>query len=217
MSTYKKVFAALALLFLLVAAPASAGVLNGHALSFNDGNGPSAGAWTGTSAYTNGLASPNNLNGTVDYSVMTVADFATAFPTATYVPGGALVYMYQVNNTGTFSLSAEIVGINNPANAIGQFLNTAGEIASSLFGFDTGGNAVWNFTNPFVGTNQSTYILAFSSPNVPMLGASISVNGGTFGVSQVPTPSATAIPEPAGLALIAVGGMLVTFRRRRQR
>ena len=29
---------------------ASAGVLDGHAAAFNDGNGPSAGAWTATTS-----------------------------------------------------------------------------------------------------------------------------------------------------------------------
>ena len=227
LTNMKSFFAALAVCSLLIAS-ASAGILENHPLAFNDGNGPGlGGAWTGSSPYSNGLPFPNNLVGTVDFAVMTAANFATAFPDAGtsasgtildpngYAAGDALVYLYQVNNDGNFALSAEIVGINNPANTIGQFRNDAPEVASSARTFDVAGNAVYNFTAPFVGTGQSTTILAFSSPNIPELGISISVNGGTFGTSPVPTPSAIAIPEPTAVTLLAAGSALMLLRRRK--
>lgn len=208
-TTLKSILAAVAV-FSLLAVPAQAGVLDGHALAYNNGT-----SWTGTSAYDNGLAAPNNLVGTVDFAVFTSADFATAFPGSSYVPTNGLVYTYQVLNSGTFAVSAEIVGVNNPASGIGQFENTVGEVGSSLFGFDNGGNAVWNFSNPFIGTGQNSYILAFSSPQEPILGSSITVDGGTFGVSMVPTPGPDPIPEPSSVLLISAGLLGVCTRRQR--
>ena len=209
-NTLKSILAAVAVFSLLAASSASAGVLNGHPLAYNNGV-----SWTGTSAYTNGLAAPNDLTGTVDYAVFTAADFGTAFPGSSYVPTNGLVYAYQVLNDGTFAVSAEIVGVNNPASGIGQFENTVGEVASSFFGFDSGGNAVFNFTNPFIGTGQNSYILAFSSPQEPILGSSITVDGGTFGVSLVPTPGPNGIPEPSSVVLVVAGLVGVCTRRRR--
>ncbi len=215
MSTKTKFFAFLAVFSLLVV-PAQAGDLDGIAGAFNDGSGPGVGgAWTGSTTYNNGLAVPNNLFGTIDYAVMTAGNFAAAFPTATYASGAAMVYLYQVNNSGTFSVSAEIVNVNASANSIGQFENTVGEVASSLFGFDSGNKAIWNFASPLIGTGQSSYVLAFSSNNLPVLGASITVDGGTFGVSSVPTPGTVSIPEPASLALLSMGFMALAVRRRR--
>jgi len=210
---------------LLLISSVNAGVLNGIAGAFNDGNGPAAGAWTGSTTYDNGLAFPNNLFGTIDYAVMTASDFLAAFPlagqgadpvtTLPYAPGNALVYLYQVNNQGIFSVSAEIVGINNPADTIGQFENASGEIAADARVFGTGGNANYIFGDPLIGTGQSSFILAYSSPNAPEIGAAITVNGGTIGLSMVPVPGATAIPEPASLALAALGALALVVRRRR--
>ena len=230
MSNYNvKFFLALLAVFSLLTASATAGILENHPLAFNDGNGPGpGGSWTGSSPYTNGLAFPSNLEGTVDFAVFTAADFATAFPDAAdpnvagttlnpsgYTPGDALVYLYQVNNDGNFALSAEIVGIDNPANTQGEFRTSPSEVASSGYLFDIADNAIFNFTAPFVGTGETTTILAFSSPNVPELGLSISVNGGTFGTSPVPTPSSTPVPEPAALTMLVAGSALVLVRRRK--
>jgi len=216
MSTKWKFLPTLLVFSLLFVSSASAGVLGGIAGAYNDGTGPGVGgAWTGSTTYTNGLAPYNDLIGTIDYAVMTAGDYATAFPGSSYVAGDSMVYLYQVNNEGNFALSAEIVGITNPANSIGQFENVSGDVASSLFGFDIIGNAIWNFTAPLVGGGESTYVLTFSSPNTPMLGTSLSVNGGTFGVSLVPTPSANPIPEPTGLILAATGALFASIRRRK--
>ena len=142
----KSFLAAVAVCSFLFATSANAGVLDGIAGAFNDGTGPGiGGAWSGTSSFDNFLAPPFNLQGTVDFAVMESDDFAAAFPGASYSPTNALVYLYQVVNTGTFNVSAEIVSLTNPASGIGQFESgVAGpvEIASDLFGFGTGGNAI---------------------------------------------------------------------------
>ena len=211
-------FTALAVVSLL-ASSSFAGTLATTPGAFDDGSM----VWQGSVAYDNTLG----LNGTIDYVVMTAANFAANFPTAGtpasgttlspsgYTAGDDLVYLYQVNNAGGFSVSAQIVGIDNPANTIGEFRETASDIESSLYGFDIGGNAIWNFSVPFIAGGQSSTILAFSSPNVPEFGASITVNGGTLAFSSVPTPSATPIPEPASIAMLALGTMFVATRRRK--
>jgi hypothetical protein len=197
----------LSLLLLILSSASYAGVL--------DGNGAAYNGWTGTSPYTNGLAAPNNLDGTIDYAVFTAADFIATFPGSTYAPGDALVYAYQVNNAGTFAASLQIVGISNPANTIGQFENAVGEIESSLLGFDLDDNALWNFTAPLIGTNESSYILTFSSEKIPIMGTgvSVTVDGGTFGITDVPTPGPISIPEPASLLMLAAGLLGFVTRR----
>lgn len=220
MSTKIKLLAFTAAFSLLLVPVSYAGVLNGIVGAYDDDLGPgTGGAWSGSTTYDNGLAAPSNLIGTIDFAVMTAPSFATAFPGATYAPTAAVVYLYQVNNdpNGAFSVSAEVVGVNASASGIGQFENAVGEVASSLFGFDSGNKAIWNFASPLIGPGESSDILAFSSPNIPMLGASITVDGGTFGVSSVPTPSDTPLPEPTGLALVVAGLLAASVRPTRKR
>lgn len=218
MSTKTKLIALMAVSALLVAAPAHAGILNNHLLAFNNGAGPGVGgAWTGSDVYDNGLASPFHLVGNLDYAVFTAGAFGAAFPASPYVPGAALVYTYQIENQGDFAVSAQIVGISTVANTIGSFQNAVGEVAPSAQVFDSGGNAIWFFSSPNIGTGQDSYILAYSSPNIPVLGAAVgvTVDGGTFGLTTVPTPSSTPIPEPATLGIAGLGLISMLLARRR--
>lgn len=192
---------ALAVFTLFTVAPSIfAGTLDGHADAYDDGNGPSAGAWTGSVAYAN-----FGLSGTIDFSVFTAADFNTNFPGAGYVPGDSLVYTYQVNNTGTAAVSAEIVGISNPANTIGTFdLGGGGDVNATSASFTP--NAQWLFAPELPGGGNSSYGLAFSSPRAPMTGASLTLDSGlSFLASGLPTPGPVGIPEPTSLALIVLG------------
>ncbi len=217
-----KFLALIAVLSLLIVAPVQAGVLNNHALAFNNGAGPAGGAWTGSDVFNNGLPFPNNLIGNIDFSVFEVADFDTAFPGSGYVPGAGdgLVYAYQLENQGNFFVSAQIVGISNIANAIDNFPSGAVapvEVAPGVSIFDTGGNAVWLFSAQNIQTGENSTILVYSSPNVPELGTGlgITVDGGTVGITTVPTPSSTAIPEPGTVALLGIGMIGLMTRRRR--
>jgi hypothetical protein len=177
-----------------------AGILNGHAAAF--------GGWTGSVAFDTGTG----LAGDIDYAVFTAAAFNANFSGLGYVPGDALVYTYQISNTGTDTISAEIVGIANAANTIGTF--DIGDVNASSASF-IGLNAQWVFS-PGVPGGQTSWGLAFSSPNVPMIGAALTLNGGSSAlVAGVPTPSNTPIPEPASLALLAAAA--ATFWLRRQR
>ncbi len=192
---------------LLGSAPTSqAGILNGHPDAF-------AGV-TGSVPYT---SFSTNLNGTIDFAVFTAADFNANFGGQGYVPAGPLVYTYQVNNNGASFVSAEVVGIINIANAIGSFgpLN-AGDVDSTAESFDGGGNAVWDFSPGSIPTGLSSYGLAFSSPQLPIVGAAQTVNGGesAFAVG-VPTPGPIFIPEPS--SIIMLGSSLVWLAARRRR
>jgi hypothetical protein len=196
-------------LVLVFATVASAGVLNGHTDAYN--------GWSGSVPFVSGT-----LTGYIDYAVFTAADFNENFAEAGYVPGDDAVYVYQVFNTGDAFISAEIVGIANPANTIGTFNDSVieGDKDASASVFDVSGNAVWQFFAPNnIPTDESSYGLAFSSPNAPMSGVGVILNGGQNALQVgLPTPSAEPIPEPCSLLLLAVGGVLVArghrFRRR---
>lgn len=188
-----------------------AGILETHSDALF-GGGPDSGYWRGTVHFDNG----NDLNGDVDFAVFTQDDFLANFSGDGYVPSvlpnGALVYTYQVFNTGSDALSAEIVGIANPANTIGSF--DIGGIAPATAGF-VGSNARWTF-NPSLAGGENSWGLAFSSPNLPMDGAGLAIDGGGSVVQVgLPTPSSTAIPEPASLLLWSLAGCALVWLRRR--
>ncbi len=182
---------------------ASAGVLNGHASAFNDGNGPSAGAWTATTAFDNGVG----LSGTVEWSVFGPG----AFPFAGYTPtAGELAYAFQVFSTGTSAIhSLTLNDPNGGADNIGTFADLAGEAPTSVA---LGTQAEWNFLGLDAGENSIG--LAFSSIKTPASLFGVVVNGGSFAVAiPLPVPGSVDIPEPASVALMGLGGLMMLRRR----
>jgi hypothetical protein len=202
-TTTKGFLQLIAVLSLIAAISASsqAGILNGHAAAY--------GGVTGTVPFNNGVG----LSGTIDYAVFTAGDFNANFAGLGYVPGDALVYTYQVEVTGSLGVSAEIVGVSNPANTIGTF--DIGDQNASSASFTP--NARWLFA-PEIPTGMSSWGLAFSSPNLPIVGASLTIDGGTQAlVAGVPTPGPIPyIPEPSSLLLLA-GSVIATSLSRRAR
>jgi hypothetical protein len=196
-TTSKGLFSFLAVLCMLVAVSTSqAGILNGHGAAY-------AGV-TGSVPFNNGVG----LSGTIDYAVFTAAAFNANFGGQGYVPGDALVYTYQVEVTGNEGVSVELIGISNPANTIGTF--DIGDINAISAFFDP--NANWHFS-PEIATGETSWGLAFSSPNLPIVGASLTIDGGTQAlVAGVPTPGPIAIPEPATFTLLGLS--LFGFVRR---
>jgi hypothetical protein len=190
-------FLAILALLATLASTSQAGILNGHAAAYN--------SVTGSVPFNNGVG----LSGTIDYAVFTAANFNANFAGLGYVPGDALVYTYQVNVVGSLGVSTEIIGISNPANTIGTF--DIGDQDASSASFSP--NARW-FFSPEIPTGLSSWGLAFSSPNLPIVGAALTIDGGTQAlVAGVPTPGPIAVPEPASLSLLG----LLSFAGMRRR
>ena len=191
------------LLCVLLSAPASGGVLDGHAGAFVD----SGVTWTGSTSFSNGAG----VDGFVDWTVFAPGDF----PFAGYVqPANEFVYAYQVFSTGTDSISSLFVSLSNPADNIGDFddLPGHGVIGTSL---NPAVKAEWRFSGLPASTNSVG--LAYSSTKAPQDLFGVAVGGGHFAFAMpLPSPSPGGdVPEPATLALLATGGPLALLRRRR--
>lgn len=191
----------LSLLSLIAQSSQAAHILNNHVDAFD--------GVSGTVPFDNGVG----LSGTIDYAVFTADEFNDNFAGLGYVPGGPLVYTYQVYVTGGLSVSAEIIGVSNPANTIGTFdIGDQNALSASFTP-----NARWLFS-PEIPTGMSSWGLAFSSPNLPIVGASLTVNGGTNAfVAGLPTPGPVAIPEPSSWILVASGLLAIVRYGRRLR
>lgn len=180
---------------------AQAGILNGH--------GSALGGVTGSVAFNNGVG----LSGSIDYAVFTANAFNANFGGLGYVPGDALVYTYQISVTGSLGVSAEIVGVSNPANTIGTF--DIGDVSPSSSSFTP--NARWLFA-PEIPTGMTSWGLAFSSPSLPIVGAALTIDGGTQAlVAGVPTPGPVPLPEPGSVSLAASGLAACCLSRSRRR
>lgn len=186
-------------LLMSAAGTVRAGILNGHVAAYN--------GITGSVSFNNGVG----LSGTIDYAVFTADAFNANFGGLGYVPGDLLVYTYQVNVVGPLGVSAEVIGISNPANTIGTFDIGDQDAVSASFT----PNARWLFA-PEIPTGMSSWGLAFSSPNDPIVGAGLTIDGGTQAlVAGVPTPGP--LPEPATFVLAAGAMTVFCWPRRRLR
>jgi hypothetical protein len=204
----------------LFGATAQAGILAVHPSAYNDGLGPSGGAWRGTAPFANG-----DLAGTVDWAVFTANAFNIIFAGGGYVaPAGELVYTHQIFTTdatapivGSSGMSIALPG--NPAGNGGSF--SAGGVTGVpvALAFADTSIADWTLT---VETDAATPSegLVYSSTNRPQLtGVPVVVDGGISAATILPLgiPGPNAIPEPGTLILASVATVwLFTSRRGRR-
>ena len=200
------------LLFMVVvglcAATASAGALNGHAAAYNDGNGPSGGAWTGSTSFDNG----QGLSGYVDWTVFGPGQFAYAGYTPTV---GELAYAFQVFTTGALATTSFSVALDNVADSIGTFGDLTGDAPTNMTLFPAPfGSATWSFAG--INTGGNSMGLVFSSIKVPKNLFGSTIDGGTGAiVIPLPSPDVTDVPEPATMSVLALAGLAMLRRRRR--
>lgn len=194
-----------ALGMLLASSVASAGLLNGHALAYNDGNGPAAGAWTGSTGFVQGT-----LQGYVDWAVFGPGQF----PYSGYTPtAGELTYAYQIYETGAAPLSSFSLALTDIANNIGSFNDLPGDAPNSSTLVSLA-SATWRF--PGIAQNGNSQGLAFSSIRIPQSLFGVVIDTGqTQFVVPLPSPSATSIPEPGTISAVLGAACLAMVRRRR--
>jgi len=188
-------------LALAIAFPASAGMLAG--------NEDAMPGWTGSTDFDfDGLPKEDtNLEGYVDFAVFgpeNVPSFGDYEPTE-----GELVYAYQVFAEGTDDVSAFVLTLNGVADNIGSS-SDSGLVSPSAAAFiptgEPGGSAQWDFNSPGISPGQSSYLLLFSSPQLPENFAGLTIDGGTNAmVIPVPTPGSKSIPEPSTLTMMVCG------------
>jgi hypothetical protein len=173
--------------------------------------------WKGTSNFP---AIPDPvLGGYVDWVVYAPGQF----PFTGYTPtAGEFTYVYQMHSTGTAAVSNYSVGLDNPADNIGDFVDLGHSVTGdpalipmNIYGPFPGGSASWDFN----GINQGGHScgLVFSSPYKPLENFAVIINHGQYQVAQsVPSPSNTT-PEPATIWLLGggLGLILANWLRRR--
>lgn len=182
---------------LLVTGAASAALDTSNA--YTDG---SAVTWAGSTTMANG-----NLSADIEWVV-----------NAPVLHGGEqqFEYVYQVTATGTISINKLSVGMleSNEAMDITSFLIDVGDVAplDEFFAGVPIDTANWTFDG--ITAPAITYGLNYWSVNEPLSAPGSIHDGGTIAGGVLPSPS-DVIPEPAALALLAVGGLAVLKRRRR--
>jgi hypothetical protein len=175
-------------------------------------------AWHGRQTYdvTDGYY---RLNVAVDYAVYAPGSYnAAGDPSG----GTEYVYAYEIINTvnsssvevSTFGVGiapgavAGNIGVDITAGAPGL----SGGILTSQKFFATSG-AHWGFDTNLINPGDYSTILLFTSPQAPQWMTGSVADGGLSQQQDLPSP----LPEPATFGFLALGGLIMIFKRRRAR
>lgn len=199
--------------FALVATSSSAGLLATHPLAYNDGNGPLAGAWSGTAPFASG-----GLVGTVDWAVFEDTDFSAIPGVAGYAPpAGEFVYTYQIFTTGPLigASGMDIPLAGASAGSAGSFTATGIGGVPTIFTFADSTLASFILateTDPLTPSDG----LAYASPSPPQLtGIPTVVDGGTSATTILTV--AIPVPEPTTLLIASIATFAWSMFRRTRR
>lgn len=199
----------------LAAATSSAGLLATNPLAYNDGNGPLAGAWSGTAPFVNG-----GLSGTVDWAVFTDTNFNLIPGVAGFAaPPGEFVYTYQIFTTGPLigasGMDVPLAGF--PAGNGGSFtaLGISGVPAAFAFADPSIAQFVLVQETDLATPSDG---LAYASPNPPQLsGVPVVIDGGTSAETLLPVGIPGQIPEPTTLLTASIAALAWSLFRRMRR
>lgn len=194
-------------------------VLSAAACSLADGHRymPTGDIYQGGRVYID----ENNVKGYLDFAVFTKDHFETVYGMSS--PGeGVYVYAYQVVCDEGTSDAVEFFSItgvgthtgdaDDPIGIGSDSIDTSNEVApdSSAFTPQNGNlyaNATWQFDDGALVDGQRSYMMLISSNHSPVTTGGYSFEAPVNG--EIPLPN----PEPASLALLSIGAMLLRKRK----
>lgn len=199
--------------------------------AFNNGFGPDAGAWRGTVAIA-GAAFGDTLTTEVDWAVFAPGGFQAYLNSqaiAQVDPSGPneLTYVYQITSVTAASPGIDTLTVSvDPPDTRGivlapSFVLTgAANEKSPASGGDNTTSMAWFFDGVEPQVGDSSSLLVFTSPNTPEYDF-IQVNSGLAGPVVSPLVASPGrllyVPEPASLLLVAILGLSVAVRRKRNK